>query len=56
MTPISFARFRFGLEGFESITMSESMSYQGRPRAARAAKNDMLTLEIYIDIDEEGIG
>ena len=29
---------------------------QGRPRAARAAKNDMLTLEIYIDIDEEGIG
>ena len=38
MTPISFARFRFGLEGFESITMSESMSYQGRPRAARAAK------------------
>ena len=41
MTPISFARFWFGLEGFESNTRTKQsvIDDQGRPRAARAAKN-----------------
>ena len=40
MTPISFARFRFGLKGFESITANMHNNDKGRHRAARAAKND----------------
>ena len=37
MTPITFARFRFGLEGFESITANMHNSInQSMPRAARA--------------------
>ena len=43
MTPISFARFRFGLEGRKALNPTQSVSqwvsYQGRPRDARTAKN-----------------
>ena len=37
-TPISFARFGFGLEGSEFRTVSERVNNQGRPRAKGAAK------------------
>ena len=43
MTPINFARFRFGLEGRKALNPTQSVSqwvsYQGRPRDARTAKN-----------------
>ena len=39
MTPSVLQSFRFGLEGFESNTANMlTVSDQGRPRAARAAK------------------
>ena len=45
MTPINFAGFRFGSEGQKALNptqfVSESVNNQGRPRAARAAKNDL---------------
>ena len=44
MTPINFARFRFGLEGWKDVNQEQWIghnSHKGRLRVARAAKNIM---------------
>ena len=44
VTPISFARFRFGLEGWKDVNQEQWIghnSHKGRLRVARAAKNIM---------------
>ena len=38
--PLSFARFRFGLEGRKALNPTQSIYIQGRPRAAWAAKKE----------------
>ena len=40
MTPISFARFLFGVEGRKALNPTQSIYIQGRPRAAWAAKKE----------------
>ena len=52
MTPKNFARFRFGMEGWKALnptqSVSEWVSYQGRPRAAKKNLQSLYWCEAYI--------